>query len=76
MNVDNFRDGHAHGGEEDALDGLAHPCVLHGRLANYSGGVDGVLAMGDAGEMEDGVLVGEGVEAGVVAEGTLGAQFA
>jgi hypothetical protein len=32
--------------------------------------------MGDAGEMEDGVLVGEGVEAGVVAEGALGAELA
>ncbi len=32
--------------------------------------------MGDAGEVKDGVLVGEGVEAGVVAEGAFGAQFA
>src|ERR1035437_5104104 len=76
MDVGNFGDGHAHGGEEDALDGFAHPCVLHGRSADDGGGVDGVLAMGDAGEMEDGVLVGEGVEAGVVAEGALGAEFA
>ena len=76
MDVDDFRDGDAHGGEEDALDGLAHPCVFHGRSANDGGGVDGVAAMGDAGEMEDGVLVGEGVEAGVVAEGALGAELA
>src|ERR1035437_1311278 len=76
MDVGNFGDGHAHGGEEDALDGLAHPSVLHGRLADDGGGVDGVLAMGDAGEMEDGVLVGEGVEAGVVAKGPFGPQLA
>ncbi len=67
---------HAHGGQEDALDGLAHPGVFHGRLADDGRGVDGVLAVGDAGEMEDGVVVGEGVEAGVVAEGALGAEFA
>ncbi len=32
--------------------------------------------MGDAGEVEDRVLVGHGVEAGVVAEGAFAAQFA
>ncbi len=76
MDVDDFGDGHLHGGEEDALDGLAHPCVFHGRLADDGGGVDGVFAVGDAGEVEDRVIVGEGVEAGVVAEGAFAAQFA
>ena len=31
--------------------------------------------MGDAGDVEDGVLVVHGVEAGVIAEGTFGAEF-
>ena len=76
VNVDQLGNLHLHGGQEDALDGLAHPGVFHGRLADDGGGVDGVLAMGDAGQMEDRVLVGHGVEAGVVAEGAFGAQFA
>ena len=76
MDVDDFGDGHLHGGQEDALDGLAHPCVFHGRLAHDGSGVDGVLAVGDAGEVEDRVLIGEGVEACVVAEWAFGAQFA
>ena len=76
MNVNQFRNLHAHGRQEDALDGLAHPCVFHGRLADDGGGVDGILAMGDAGEMEDRVVLGEGVETGVVAKGAFAAQFA
>jgi hypothetical protein len=76
MNVNQFRNLHAHGRQEDALDGLAHPCVLHGRLTDDGGCVDGIFAMGDAGEMEDRVIVGEGVEAGVVAKGAFAAQFA
>ena len=76
MNVHDLGDGHLHGGQEDALHGLAHPCVFHGRLADDGGGVDGVLAMRDAGEVEDRVLVGQGVEAGVVAEGAFAAQLA
>ncbi len=47
-----------------------------GRLADDGGGVDGVLAVGDAGEVEDGVVVLHGVEAGVVAEGAFGAELA
>ena len=31
--------------------------------------------MGDAGDVEDGVVLGGGVEAGVVAEGAFGAQL-
>ncbi len=37
--------------------------------------VDGVFAMGDAGEVEDGIKIFERVEAGVVAEGAFGAEF-
>ena len=31
--------------------------------------------MGDAGDVEDGIVVGQSVEAGVIAEGTLGAEL-
>ena len=72
----NLGDRHLHRGQKDALDGLAHPGVFHGRLADDGGGVDGVFAVRDAGQMEDRILVGHGVEAGVVAEGAFGAQFA
>ena len=75
IDVDQFRDGEAHQREEDALDGFAHVGVLHGRLADDGGGVDGIFAMRDAGDVEDGVEIGEGVEAGVVAEGAFGAEF-
>jgi len=76
MDVDDFGDLQAHGGEKNALDGLAHPCVFHGRFADDGSGVNRVLAMRDAGEVEDGVLVGQGVEAGVVAEGAFTTEFA
>ena len=62
-------------GQKNALDGLAHPGVFHGRLADDGGGVDGVAAMGDAGDVEDGIVVLQGVEAGVVAEGAFGAEL-
>ena len=76
IDVDDLRHGELHEGKEDALDGLAHPGVFHGGLADDGCGVDGVFAVGDAGEMEDGVVVLHGVEAGVIAEGALGAEFA
>ena len=76
VDVHDFRDGEAHEREENALDGLTHPGVLHGRLADDGGGVDGVFAVSDGGEVEDGVDVGHGVEAGVVAEGAFAAEFA
>jgi hypothetical protein len=58
IDVDNFGEGEAEEREEDALDGLAHPGVFLGRLADDGGGVDGVAAVGDAGEVEDGVVLG------------------
>ncbi len=66
----------AHQGQEDALDGLAHEVVLHGGRADDGGRVDGVLALRDAGDVEDGVLVFERVVAGVIAEGAFRALFA
>ena len=76
VDVYDLGQGELHEREEDALDGFAHPGVFHGGLADDGGGVDGVLAVGDGGEVEDGVLVLHGVEAGVVAEGAFGAEFA
>ena len=75
IDVDDLGEGELHERQEDALDGLAHPGVFHGRLADDGGGVDGVFAVGDAGDVEDGVVLGHGVEAGVVAEGAFGAEL-
>ena len=76
VDVDDLGEGELHEREEDALDGLAHPGVFHGGLADDGGGVDGVFAVGDAGDVEDGVVLLHGVEAGVVAEGAFGAELA
>ena len=76
VDVDDLGEGELHQGEEDALDGFAHPCVFHGGLPYYCGSVDGVFAVGDGGDVEDGIVVLHGVEAGVVAEGAFGAEFA
>ena len=75
IDVDNFWNGELHEREKNALDGLAHPGIFHRRLADDGGGVDGIAAMGDAGDVEDGIVVGQSVEAGVIAEGTLGAEL-
>ncbi len=76
VDVDDLGERQFHEGQEDALDGFAHPGVFHRRLADDGGGVDGVDAVGDAGDVEDGVVVLHGVEAGVVAEGAFGAELA
>src|SRR5580698_8247056 len=75
VDVDEFRNGEAHEWKQNALDGFAHPAVFHRRLADDSGGVDRVFAMGNATDVEDGIKIFERVEAGVVAEGALGAEF-
>ena len=66
----------AHQRQEDALDGLAHVEILHGRRADDGGRVDRILAMRDAGDVEDRVVVVERIEAGVIAEGAFAAQLA
>ena len=55
--------------EEDAFGGFAEVIVFLRGLADDGGGIDGIFAVGDGGDGEDGELSGEGVEAGVVAEG-------
>ena len=74
--ISHFGELEAHEGEEDALDGFAHVEVFHGRGANDGRRVDGGFAMRHAGDVEDRVVVIEGVEAGMVAEGTFVAEFA
>ncbi len=74
--IHDLRNGETHERQKDALHGLAHPCVFHGGLAHHGGGKNRVLAVRDRGQVEDRILVGHGVEAGVVAEGTFGAEFA
>ena len=75
IHVDEFGNCELHQREEDTFDGFAHPGIFLRRLADYGGGVDGMLPVGDAGDVEDGILVFERVEAGVVSEGALGAEF-
>ena len=45
------------------------------RLADDGGRVDGIFAVRDAGDVEDGIEIFERIEAGVVAEGAFGAEF-
>ena len=47
VDVDDLGQRELHEREEDALDGLAHPGVFHGRLADDGRGVDGLFAVGD-----------------------------
>src|SRR5512146_3227396 len=76
MNVDQLGNLHLHCGQKDPLHGLSHPRIFHGWLAYDGRSVDGVLAVRDAGEVEDWVIVGHRIEAGVVAKWALTAQLA
>src|ERR1039457_6224155 len=73
--IHQFGDGQLHERQENALDRLAHPSVFLRRLAHNSRGIDRVFAVRDAGNVEHRILVFQRVEAGVVAEGPLGAKF-
>jgi len=53
MNVDDFGDLHAHGGRKMRSTALPIQASSMGGLPTIGGGVDGVAAMGDAGEVED-----------------------
>ena len=75
VDVHDLRDGELHQRQEDAFHSFTHPTVFHWRLADNRGGIDRIFAMRDAGDMKDRVLIFEGVEAGVIAEGALGAEF-
>ena len=67
---------HAHQRQEDALDGLAHVEILHGRRAHDRRRVDRFPALRNAGDVEDRIVVRQRVVAGVVAERPFRAQFA
>gem|GEM_PF-5521473 len=75
VHVQDFGDSELDHGEEDAFDGFAHPSIFHGGLPNDGGGVDGVLAHGDGGDVEYGELPSEAVVASVVAEWTFELAF-
>ena len=62
-------------GQKNTLHRLAHPGIFHRRLAHDGRRVDRVLAMRDAGDVKHRVLLFHGVEARVIAERTLPAQF-
>src|SRR5581483_12250332 len=55
--IDQFGEIHFQDGEEKLDAGRADVEVLHGRNADNRGGVDGVAAARDGGQMEGGVLV-------------------
>ena len=55
--------------QEDALGGFAEEIIFHRRLADDRRRIDRILAMRDRGDVKCGIPVGQGVEAGVVAEG-------
>ncbi len=42
--------------------------IFHRRDADDGGGINGILAVRDGGDVEDGILLGSGVIAGVIAE--------
>ena len=75
IDVDEFGNRELHQGQENALDGLAHPSIFLRRLADHGGRVNRILPVSDAGDVEDGIFVFERVEAGVISEGALGAEF-
>src|ERR1700744_2301726 len=61
--------GHFYGCEENALCGLAYPGVFLRGYAYDGGGIDGIFAVRDGGDMESRIKIGQGVVAGMVAEG-------
>lgn len=75
IHVHHFRELFLDDWQEDALRGLAHVAVLHGRRPHQRGGIDGVFPVRDGGDVEDGVVVRQGVIPGVVAEGAFAATF-
>src|SRR4030095_4854985 len=59
---------HLEDGQEKFHGSAADIEVFHRRHADDGGGIDGVFALRDGGDVEDGIRLGQGVVAGVVAE--------
>src|SRR5690348_6490991 len=70
VHVDNLWQSQLHQGQENALDSFTHPAILHRGLAYDRSGVDRILAVRDAGDVKDGVVILQGVEAGMVSKRT------
>src|SRR5580704_12915771 len=73
--IDDLGDRQLHQRQEDAFDGLAHPAVFHGWLADDSGRIDRIFAVRDAGDVENRVLIVERIKSGVIAKRTFDAEF-
>ena len=65
---------HLEDGQEEFHGRAADVEVFHRRDADDGGGIDGVLPVRDGGDVEDGIRLGQGVVAGVVAERAFVAQ--
>src|SRR5579863_3523954 len=72
--IDELGEGEFEDGEEELHGGAADVEVFHGGHADDGGGVDGVPAVGDGGDVENWVGRGQSVVAGVVAEGAFFAE--
>jgi hypothetical protein len=59
---------HLEDGQEEFHGRAADVEVFHRRHADDGGGINGVLAVRDGGDVEDGIRLGQGVVAGVIAE--------
>src|SRR3972149_3761556 len=66
VNVYHLRQHQADKGKEEPLSSLAHVVVLHGRASHQGCLIDGVPPVGDGGQVEDGGVVWQGGEPGVV----------
>ncbi len=72
--VHDLREVHLEDGQEELHGGGAHVEVLHRRDADDGGGIHGVPAVRDGGDVEDGIRLGQRVIAGVIAERAFVAQ--
>ncbi len=74
LEVHDLRKVHLEDGQEELQGGAADVEVFHRRDADDGGGIDGVFAVRDGGNVEDGIRLGQGVLTGVVAERAFFAQ--
>ena len=76
VNVDDFRELLADQGQEDTFHGVSHVAIFLWGFPNNDGLVDRILAVGHAGHMENGIVIGERIKAGVVPKRTFQSEFA